>query len=77
MDGFVISLHQDNSQELKYWAVNSLVTDLNDAELISDVAVARSSASALQIQHLDSLVTVHPAFKGIQLKTPLNVAANI
>lgn len=77
MDGFIISLHQDEDLESKYWAGNSIVSNINDAQFIPDVVTARRSAGALQGQYVDSVVTVHPAFKGIQLKSALNVAASI
>lgn len=77
MDGFIISLHRDNEPEPKYWAGNSAVNNINDAEIIPDVVAARRSAGALQGQYTDCVVTIHPAFKGIQLKSVLNVATSL
>lgn len=68
MDGYIISLKHDNESQVKYWAGSATTENINDAMFIPDVTAARRTVAGLQNQFLDHSVTLHPAFKGIQLK---------
>lgn len=69
MDGFVVTLKQDNSPlgQIGYWAGNSITESLDDALFLPDIVVARQTAGTLQNQFTDRTVLVAPVTKGIQL----------
>lgn len=68
MDGYIISLKPDAADLVRYWSINRMVDNIDDADFITESIAARRSLAALQSQFLDHTVTLHPAFKGVQLK---------
>ena len=67
MEGFVITLQQDGSDDVGFWAGTNIAVQIEDADFYNNLGDARRSAGTLQSQYIYRVVKVERATKGIVL----------